>query len=325
MATEKIITSRFHAPWWLRGPHAQTLWPQLRRRPGQLVLSPERLELADGDFVDLCWTQNTDGPIVAVFHGLEGSINSPYAMGMMAAVEARGWRGVFMHFRGCSGAFNRLDRSYHSGDTGDIARLIDTLRVRFPDLPVAAIGYSLGGNALLKYLGENPQSTKLQVAAAVSVPFQLDDGARRLDQGFSKVYQRHLLRRLRDKLTAKYRDRKPPLSLGGIAALSNFRLFDDAITAPLHGFRNVDDYYQRSSCRQYLVHIDTPTLIIHSRDDPFMTPATIPHAAELGKEVRLELSDSGGHVGFISGKYPWRPSYWLEQRIPEFFTSYLDH
>ncbi len=319
-----IVKSRFQPAWWLADAHAQTLWPQLFRRPIRIALRPERLELPDGDFVDLCWTRKNTGPIVAVFHGLEGSINSSYARGMMAAIEARGWRGVFMHFRGCSGEFNRLDRNYHSGDTGDIAFLISTLHERFPGTPLSAVAYSLGGNALLKYLGEYPELQKLSAAVAVSVPFLLGVGADRLDQGFSKIYQRHLIARLRAKMKAKYRDRPLDLPLHRIDSLTTFRLFDDQITAPLHGFADVDDYYLRSSSRQFLIHIDTPSLIIHSLDDPFLTPTAIPHEKELAQRVCLELSDGGGHVGFIGGKTPWQAGYWLDQRIPEFLSDYLD-
>ncbi len=280
--------------------------------------------MPDGDFVDLCWTMNENGPVVAVFHGLEGSIHSPYATGIMASLQRHGWRGVFMHFRGCSGEFNRLDRNYHSGDTGDIAYLIETLRSRFPDTPLAAVGYSLGGNALLKYLGESPRQHFLSAAVAVSVPFVLGIGADRLNQGISKIYQRHLIARLRRKMRAKYRDRQLPIPLDNLDKLTTFRLFDNQITAALHGFTGVDDYYQRSSSRQFLVHIDTATLIIHSLDDPFMTPAAIPREDELAPQVCLELSDKGGHVGFIGGKNPWQTHYWLEQRIPDFLTHYLD-
>ncbi|MBT7951440.1 MAG: hydrolase [Gammaproteobacteria bacterium] len=319
-----MTTSSFKAPWWLSGRHAQTLYPQVF--PGQqaLDLLPERLELPDGDFVDLCWTRNTSGPVIAVFHGLEGSISSPYANSIMTAIQNRGWRGVFMHFRGCSNEFNRLDRNYHSGDTVDIAYLIKTLSQRFPETPVAAVGYSLGGNALLKYLGEYPQLNSLSAAVAVSVPFLLNVGAERLNQGFSKVYQRHLIGRLKKKMKAKYRQRKAPISLDKVDSLNTFRLFDNQITAPLHGFRDVDDYYDRSSSRQYLKYINTPTLILHALDDPFMTSAAIPEDNELSEKVCLELSDKGGHVGFIDGKYPWRANNWLEQRIPGFLTHYLD-
>jgi uncharacterized protein len=320
----KICKSNFRAAWWLTNPHAQTLYPQLFQHRHTLELLPERLELEDGDFVDLCWNTNTDGPIVVVFHGLEGSINSPYANSIMAAIQKRGWRGVFMHFRGCSTEFNRLDRNYHSGDTADIAYLIETLRARHPDVDIFALGYSLGGNALLKYLGESSKSKVLSAAVAVSVPFLLEVGADRLSQGFSRLYQHHLISRLHKKMQAKYQNKPSALSIQDLKTLKTFRLFDDQITAPLHGFRDVDDYYQRCSSRQFLINIRTPTLIIHALDDPFMTPDSIPKESELSEQVCLELSDKGGHVGFVGGKYPFQGDYWLEQRIPEFLQHYLD-
>ncbi len=318
-----LVESQYIPAWWLPDAHSQTLWPYFMRPRREPHLQRERLELPDGDFVDLCWTQNHDGPLVAVFHGLEGSIRSPYAARMMAALESRGWTGVFMHFRGCSGEPNRLDRSYHSGETGDIAFLLETLRKRRPKAPLFAIGYSLGGNALLKYLGERGNSSRLDAAAAVSVPFLLAEGAARLDLGFSRVYQRYLLRSLQHKVMRKFTGRKPGFAREQVTRLSNFRRFDDHVTAPLHGFDGADDYYERCSSRGYLKDIHTPTLIIHSRDDPFMTPAAIPAENELSDNVRLELSDRGGHVGFVSGRVPGRPAYWLEKRIPAFLSEQL--
>lgn len=288
---------------------------------------PETLELHDGDFVDLCWTNPGRGPIVAVFHGLEGGIGSHYARGILAAIQNAGWQGVFMHFRGCSRRLNRLPRSYHSGDTGDIAFLLNALRGRFPDARLAAVGFSLGGNALLKYLGEAPGRKILSAAAAVSVPFDLAAGADRLSRGFSRLYQRHLLRRLQNKIIDKFKSTAVPALPGvrnGIRSLNTFRRFDDAVTAPLHGFAGVNDYYLRSSCRGYLRGIEVPTLIIHARDDPFLTAAAIPDAPELANCVTVELCGSGGHVGFVGGRTPWAPRYWLEQRIPEFLREHLN-
>ena len=313
------MASDFKPAWWLSGPHSQTLWPFLFKRKVKLSLRSERLELPDGDFVDLCWTTRQSGPIVAIFHGLEGCIDSHYAKGMLAAIEQQQWRGVFMHFRGCSDNHNRLPRSYHSGDTGDIAFLLQTLTQQYPDTPIAAIGYSLGANALLKYLGEGKYTPPLQAAAVVSTPFLLANGAETLEQGFSRIYQRYLLRRLQKKLFDKNKYISLPISLNNINELNTFRLFDDQVTAPLHGFKDVDDYYKQSSCRQYLKAIRIPTLICHARDDPFMTEVAIPSQEELSSHISMEISDKGGHVGFISGKFPWQCHYWLEQRIPSFF------
>ncbi|MEE8261816.1 MAG: hydrolase [Gammaproteobacteria bacterium] len=318
-----IVRNTFKAAWWLPGPHAQTFWPRISSRNHKIAVRQERLELPDSDFVDLAWTTGHSGPIVIVLHGLEGDIRSPYAARIMAAFHRKGWRGVLMHFRGCSATPNRMARSYHSGDTGDLRYLIETLNAREPGTSLAAVGYSLGGNVLLKYLGEYRQDVALEAAVAVSVPFDLHNSAERLDQGLSRIYQRLLLKSLCAKMRQKFQTIKPPIALGQLNTLKNFRAFDDAITAPLHGFEDVNDYYSRSSSRQYLNSICIPTLILHAVDDPFMTPAAIPNASELSPSISLELSERGGHVGFISGPAPWRATYWLDDRIPSFLTPYI--
>jgi len=313
----------YTAPWWLRNPHLQTLWSYLFRPRPALTLKPERLELPDGDFVDLCWTTNTSGAIVAVFHGLEGSIDSPYASAIMAAIHKRGWRGVFMHFRGCSGVPNRLERGYHSGDTGDIAFLLHTLKNRYPSVPLGIIGYSLGGNAMLKYLGTMGSDAPVTVAVAVSVPYLLHHSADRLSQGFSRLYQTHLIHSLKDKIRRKFEGNNTRLPIQTLDTLKTFYQFDDLITAPMHGFAGVDDYYQQSSSRQYLPGIRVPALLIHALDDPFMRAETLPNRNELPDNVRLEVSGHGGHVGFVTGRYPWNPVYWLEHRIITYLNQYL--
>jgi predicted alpha/beta-fold hydrolase len=321
-----IEKSDFTPAWWLRGTHAQTLWPYLFGNRAVPALTPERLSLPDGDFVDLCWTPEDDvdaaAPVVAVFHGLEGSIRSPYAARIMAAVHKQSWCGVFMHFRGCSGEPNRGRGSYHSGHTVDIAYLLDALRLRFPRSRLFAVGYSLGGNALLKYLGEQGPAAPLHAAAAVSVPFSLADGALRLNRGLSRIYQHHLIRLLQHKVLRKVGLGRLDYAPNEVARLKTFYHFDDVVTAPLHGFAGADDYYAQCSSRQYLRDICIPTLILHARDDPFMTPASIPGEGELSDQVRLELSDRGGHVGFISGGLPWRPDYWLERRLLSYFMLF---
>lgn len=318
----KRLHCGFTPAWWLGNPHLQTLWPYLFRKDPACPYHNERLELPDGDFVDLCWTTNTNGPIVAIIHGLEGNIQSPYATGIMGAIHHRGWRGVLMHFRGCSGTPNRLERAYHSGETGDIEYLMQTLQQRFPGVPLAVVGYSLGGNAMLKYLGTNTR-TPVSAAVAISVPYSLHDSAQRLSRGLSRLYQRHLVGSLKNKLRRKFADRTTTLPLDQLHRLKTFYQFDDLITAPMHGFTGADDYYTRSSSRQYLSGIRIPALLIHAKDDPFMTPASIPGANELPENVILELSDHGGHVGFVSGRYPWKPVYWLEQRITDYLGNYL--
>ncbi len=319
----KIVQSRFKPAWWLPGANLQTLWPYFFRRKTQVDLARERLELPDGDFVDLCLTANAGAPVVAVFHGLEGCVDSHYVKPLLAAVEKRGWHGVFMHFRGCSGEYNRLERSYHSGDTGDIGFLVEHLRNLYPGTPIAAVGYSLGGNALLKYLGEADRGGQVHAAAAVSVPYSLAEGAKQLKTGFSRVYQRRLLGLLKRKITGKFSARDCPFDLDEVSQLNDFFRFDDRITAPLHGFAGVMDYYNRSSSLPFLKSITVPSLLLHARDDPFMTEHVIPEDDELSEYVQLELAETGGHIGFVSGRVPGYASYWLERRIIEFFDGYL--
>ncbi len=311
----------FKPAWWCRGPHLQTLWPFLFRRTSHVELKRERLELPDGDFLDLDWTVNNNGPIVLILHGLEGSSNSKYARGLLNAVHHRGWRGVVIHFRGCSGEPNRLPRSYHSGETGDLAYVADMLRRREPETPLFAVGFSLGGNVLLKWLGEAGKQTLINAAVAISVPFLLAESAKRLEQGFSQFYQWGLMRSMHSSVAEKRKHMKLPLKIEDLSALKTFRDFDEHVTAPLHGFAGADDYYERSSSRQYLKAIQVPTLIIQSRDDPFMTEAVIPRDGELSSVVELELYDNGGHVGFVAGTRPWVPEYWLDGRILQYLGA----
>ncbi len=311
----------FKPAWWLPGGHVQTLWPALLRRAVSPVTRRERVELPDGDFIDVDWTGES-GPIVIVLHGLGGSMDSHYARGILRAVATRGWRGALMHFRGCSGEPNRLLRGYHAGDIGDLDSFVALLREREPRAPLAAVGYSLGGNVLLKWLGERGGDSPLAAAVAVSVPFDLGAATARMQQGFSRIYDRRLLRCLQDALARKRAVMDLPWNAAAVAAISNLREFDERITAPLHGFRDADDYYARASCRPYLPRIATPTLIVHAVDDPFMPPSVVPLPHALSTTTRLELSPSGGHVGFVSGT-PWAPHYWLETRIPGYLATKL--
>jgi hypothetical protein len=323
MKHETLNLKPFVPAWWCRGPHAQTVWARLARRAPEIRFWRERLELPDGDFIDLDWSENGNGPIVIVLHGLEGSSGSPYARGLMHAIEQRGWRGVVMHFRGCSGEPNRLARSYHSGDTGDLSCFVNTLRRREPHTPLAVVGFSLGGNVLLKWLGKAGGAAPLRSAVAVSVPYVLGCAADRLNQGFSRLYQWQLLRSLRNNVAEKRNRIKLPLRIRDLSTLRSFRDFDEHVTAPLHGFDGADHYYTVSSSRQYLKDIVVPTLLLHARDDPFMIENAIPEPDELSEAVVLELSTHGGHVGFVTGTWPWRAHYWLEERIPAYLDRYL--
>ncbi len=314
-------TAGFEPAWWCRNPHVQTLWQKVFRPRPRPAYRRERLELPDGDFIDLDWTGQTDGPIAVILHGLQGSSRSPYARGLSHTLSRRGWRVVVMHFRGCSGEVNRLPRGYHSGETGDLAYLIATLQRREPETMLAVIGYSLGGNVLLKWLGESGEAAPLAAAVAVSVPFDLYKSARRIERGFSRMYQLRLVYSMKELMRRKFAGRADvPIDMAAVAACRTFYEFDDCATAPLHGFDGARDYYARCSSRGFIKDIRVPTLILHAADDPFMTPDTVPRPDELSAAVRLELSRHGGHAGFVNGTWPWRPRYWLEQRI----SAYLD-
>ena len=260
---------------------------------------------------------------MVVLHGLEGSVNSHYVRGILDAVRIQGWRGVVMHFRGCSGEPNRLSRGYHSGETGDLDAFVRKLLEEHPRTRVAVVGYSLGGNVLLKWLGEGNSPKAIRCAVAVSVPFVLGQTADRLEKGFSLIYKWWLMRSLRASASRKARLGLIPYSADELKRLRTFRSFDDRVTAPLHGFAGVDDYYTRSSSRQYLRSIHTPTLVIHALDDPFMFPDVVPDSNEISPAIELQLSAKGGHVGFIQGTFPWRPDYWLEKRIPQYLAVHL--
>jgi uncharacterized protein len=317
------MTAPFEASWWCRNPHIQTIFPnRLRLRP-RLSLQRERIELPDGDFIDIDWSASSSGPIVLLLHGLQGSSRSHYARALGRSFERAGWRTAIMHFRGCSGEPNRLARSYHSGDTGDVAYVARLLRARHPRTPLAAVGVSLGGNVLLKWLGETGAANPLAAAVAISVPFLLNRAADRLETGFARVYQRELLYSLQRALKAKRRRVFVPLAVDRLR-FKTMRAFDDHVTAPLHGFRDSSHYYSECSSRQFLRRIRVPTLVIQARDDPFMTPDVIPEPGELSDCVRLEVYPHGGHVGFVAGAWPWRPRYWLEERVPAFLRDFLD-
>jgi len=256
-----------------------------------------------------------------LFHGLEGSIDSPYVKGILKAITDNGWQGVLMHFRGCSGRHNRLQRSYHSGDTGDINSFITELKTRYPNRKIAAVGVSLGGNALIKFLGEQGDNCPLTAAMVISIPFELGICAKELETGFSRIYQRYLINSLSKKMRDKFKDKPAPIELNKLNEWKNFYSFDHNVTAPIHGFNSVDDYYTKSSCKQFIKHITTPTLILHSKDDPFMNQSALPSEDDLSASVTLELTEQGGHVGFVYGSSPFNPKYWSEKRLVEFFDE----
>lgn len=296
------------------------------QRRKSLNYTMERVDTPDGDFIDLAWSDmptDCKGNVV-IFHGLEGSIRSHYANDTMAHLFEQGWRVVLMHFRGCSGEINKTTRTYHSGDTADAMFILERLRKKFGEALTVGVGISLGGNMLLKLLGENPLQRWLNAACVVSAPLKLAECALSINQGFSKVYQRYLLasmkRTLLKKLNVIDYSRDLPISQRQVSSLKSFREFDELVTAPLHGFEDAVDYYEKCSGFNYLSAVRTPTLVIHAKDDPFMNKRVIPEACDLASSVTIELSDYGGHVGFMQGT-PWKPIIWLHHRISEFLDQ----
>ncbi len=317
-----MTTPPFRAAPLLRGPHRQTLFAFAWLRTPLPAWTPERLELPDGDFVDLCHFGHGEATRVCLFHGLEGSVHSHYVGGLVRSLVRAGFRVTFMHFRGCSGEPNRLPRAYHSGDTGDMAYLLGTLQRRDPHRRLAAIGFSLGGNALLKYLGELGERVPLSAAVAVSVPFQLDLCADRIDRGFSRVYQRHLVARMKRAVWSRQqRLGHLPIDTAALARARSFRDFDEHVTAPLHGFTGAQDYYDRASAYPWLPRIRIPTRLIQALDDPFVGPEPVPGPDAVAVATERDFSEHGGHVGFVARGRWAEPIRWLDHRIPDWLGA----
>ena len=303
----------YAAPFWLPGGHVQTIVASLLPAP-RVAWRRERWDTPDGDFIDLDWAEPANSPagapLVALFHGLEGSSASQYARHVARRLLEAGWRCVVPHFRGCSGELNRLPRAYHSGDSDEVAWILRRLEARF------AVGVSLGGNALLKYLGERGSAATVERAVAVSAPLDLAAAGRALGRGLNKaVYARMFLRTLRRKSIEK--DARHPGLFDVVRARAADTLweFDDAVTAPLHGFQGADDYYERSSSARWLAGIRVPTLVLNARNDPFLPVATLLHLRGAPSNVLLEFPATGGHVGF-----PGR-GRWLSRRIFEYLSA----
>ena len=324
----KIIKSSFRVPSWAKNRHVQTIWPRFIQKRLPLKYSMERLTLPDDDFVDVAWGPKPAEPsgIIVMFHGLEGSIRSHYANDMMANLSVNGWQVVMMHYRGCSGVPNLKPRGYHSGETGDPSFFLDWLNQKFPQLPKVAVGFSLGGNMLLKLLGENPAQKWLNAAIAISSPLKLSECAKSINHGFSRVYQKYLLNSIKTTLRKKmsFIDYRKLIQLTGddVDGISSFAQFDEKVTAPLHGFEDANDYYEKCSAYHFLSAIHCPTLVLHSIDDPFMNHLVVPKEEELARNVTLELSERGGHVGFMQGSV-FSPKVWLHERVKRYVSDVL--
>ena len=316
---EPAALRSYIAPRWLPGGHAQTIFAALSPPPA-VAFTRERWDTPDGDFIDLDWAGPPDATRhLVLFHGLEGSSNSHYARAIVRSALAEGWLCVVPHFRGCSGELNRLPRAYHSGDSAEIDWILRRLKAGSPSAEIYAVGVSLGGNALLKWLGERAEDAVQVVAhaASVSAPIDLAAAGRALGSGFNMVYTRMFLDTLKRKAAAKLA--QFPGSFDGKAMRASRTLydFDNAVTAPLHGFRDTDDYWARASSWPLLGGVRVPTLVLNARNDPFLPEGVLARTCNAAKHVTLEFPATGGHVGFLSGPFPGRHG-WLATRILDF-------
>jgi predicted alpha/beta-fold hydrolase len=312
----------YRAPWWLPGRHLQTVYPALVLRPRPPRYRREQWNTPDGDRIDVDRIDGPDdAPFVVLFHGLEGNSGSPYAAALMSKVASLGWRGAVPHFRGCGGTPNLAPRAYHSGDAEEIGWILERFRA-IAGRALFAAGISLGGNALLKWLAREGQAANplVAAAAAVSAPLDLMAAGTVLGRGFNRVYTAEFLRTLRPKALAQI-DRFPGLAdRTRVAGARDFHEFDDAFTAPLHGYRDVADYWTRASSLSDLPRIRVPTLVLNARNDPFLPAHRLPDATAISPSVTLEQPRSGGHVGFVSGPFPGNV-HWLPTRLCRFFTE----
>jgi len=314
-----IVQSLFKPPFLLGNGHLQTILPVLLPRRINITYERERLELEDGDFLDLDWSRSGHGRVAILLHGLEGCTDNGYMRGMAAALNATGWDALAWNFRGCSGESNRLPRFYHSGETGDIAAVVRHASTNYSD--IVLVGFSLGGNVVLKYLGEAKPHPAVIGAVAISTPVDLASSARALDQRRpNKIYLGRFLQTLIKKVEAKAGIFPREFDVSGIRSIKSFQEFDDRYTARLHGFRDAEDYWRQSSSRQFLPGINVPTLLLNAKNDPFLTPESFPFAeAGQSRFLTLEAPESGGHVGFFDFTHGLQP--WHEPRAARFLAT----
>jgi predicted alpha/beta-fold hydrolase len=317
-------------PRWLRNGHAQTIYASCLAPAPQVRFRREQWETPDGDFVELDWTTGRRGtndaaapdtPLIVLFHGLEGSSRSHYARTFMHAAGERGWQGVVVHFRGCGGRPNRFARAYHSGDSAEMEWMLERFR-RSHRNRIGVVAVSLGGNVLLKWLGEaGPQARRLiDGACAISAPMDLVAAGTALDRGFNRLYTWNFLRTLRRKTALKLRTHAMPIDAGALTRTRTLRGFDDLVTSQLHGFRDAMDYWSRSSSKPGLKNIAVPTLVLNARDDPFLPAWALPDRDAVSDWVTLDFPRHGGHVGFVTGRFPGSLR-WLPERVLSFLET----
>jgi predicted alpha/beta-fold hydrolase len=308
--------------------HLSTIWGRVARRPGPSTRR-EEWPTPDADVIDVDRLEapTVDAPHLVLLHGLEGTARSHYVRGTLAEARRRGWGATLLLFRSCGTMLNRTRRFYHSGETADLSLVVDRVLREYPAAPIVLAGYSLGGNVLLKWLGERGADVPARIsgAAAVSVPFDLERGSRHIQTGFARVYEAHFLRSLKRKTFAKLA-RFPDLAdPDRVAAVQTLYEFDDVVTAPVHGFASAADYYARSSSLGYLARVRVPTLLLSAIDDPFLPASVLSEVqavAEHTPALTVEVHRAGGHVGFVAGP-PWRPFYYAEWRVGQFLHAGL--
>jgi uncharacterized protein len=318
--------------WWVPGAHLRTMWGRLTRRRVVAPVRVERWTTPDDDVLELRRldppaSATASTPHLVLLHGLEGGVHSHYVANFFAEAARREWGADLLLFRGCGGELNRARRFYHSGETTDFDFVLRRIVAERPDAPVGLAGVSLGGNVLLKWLGERGVEdvpAAVRGAAAVSVPFDLARGSRRISQGFSRVYERFFLRSLVAKARRKLAHHPDLCEATALDRVRTIWDFDDAVTAPLHGFRDALDYYTRSSSIHFLSGIRVPTLLLSAVDDPFLPPEVLDDVRSIARHnpaLEVEFVGRGGHVGFISGRVPWRPLYYAEWRAADFLAA----
>jgi predicted alpha/beta-fold hydrolase len=321
------ITSAFRPAWWLPGPHLPTIWGKLVRKRAPVHDRLERWSTPDGDHLTLArmGTITPGTPHLLILHGLEATITAKYAHGMLAEAGKLGWSGDLLMFRSCDGETNSTRRFYHSGETSDLDFVVRRLTSEFGSMPLMVCGVSLGGNVLLKWLGEQGDGVPQNVrrAAAVSVPFSLEAGSRLMERGFARVYVRHFLKTLTRKSLRKLELYPDLFDRQKLLAVRSFWEFDDALTGPVHGFEGAQDYYKRSSSIEFLDRVRVPTLLLNSWDDPFLPSFVLDEVREKARDnqnLYVEFSNHGGHVGWIEGP-PWSQRYYMEGRVVRWLAA----
>jgi predicted alpha/beta-fold hydrolase len=320
-----VAHSSYQPPFYLFNGHVQTIVPSLWRSVPEVQYQRERVETADGDFLDLDWSRQPRGraaTLVIVSHGLEGDAGRPYVRGMVRAMNKAGFDALAWNYRSCSGEMNRLLRSYHLGDTADLGFVVRHAIAQGHYQRVYLTGFSAGGNVTLKYLGEKPAQVPAQVerAAVFSVPTDLKSSSYQISRPQNRVYLRRFLKSLRLKMRQKAELLPGQVDVSDLDLLRDFPQFDDRFTAPMHGFKSADDYYESSSSGRYLAGIRIPTLLVNAENDPFLAPSCFPReVAAQSQFVFLETPAAGGHVGFPEGKPDGE--YYSERRAVEFLTA----